>query len=287
MNAKIDKSPTIRRVHRSRRLFVGLLTVSACLAVGVSPAAAKQTRLFEESFGSAAKPTFAFANSIAVDPSSGDVLVIDAQAKTVSRFKADGTPDNFAALGSNVIDAKGGSSCASVPADCDRTPQNGFTFGPEPGEEQVAVDASGTATDGNIYVTQGPQSAGNLVDIFGEDGKYLGQLTAAGTEGFGDSGKFSPCGVAVDNEGHVYLGGGGDEKIYKFTPTGNPPVNGDASATFATTEPVCNLAAGVGLTGGSLFVNTFFSFKGNSLLKVDATSGVSQVLDPGEYRLVS
>jgi hypothetical protein len=288
MSAMVNK-PTLRLAHRGLRLAIGLLTMGAVLTMATVPASAKQTRLPEESFGSAAKPTFASANSIAVDTTRNSVLVIDSQAKTVSRFKADGSPDAFSALGSNVIDAKGGSSCASVPADCDRTPQNGFTFGAFGGEEQVAVDTSGTGTDGNIYVTQADQSAGNLVDIFGGDGKYLGQLTAAGTEGFGATGfPFSPCGVAVDGEGHVYLGGGYDQKIYKFTSTGNPPTNGDISGIFNTSDPVCSLAAGVGPTAGWLFVNSFAAFKGSSLRKVNATTGIpGYALDSREYRLVS
>ena len=74
----------------------------------------------------------------------------------------------------------------------------------------------------------------------------------------------------------MYLGGGYDKKIYRFTPTGTLPVNSDVSGVINTSDPVCSLAAGVGPTAGSLFVNTYFSFKGNSLLKVNATSGVTK-----------
>ena len=170
MSVMVNK-PTLRPAYRGWIFLAGLLTMVAVLAVAALPANAKQTRLFEESFGSVAKPTFVSANSVAGDTTRNSVLVIDSQAKTVSRFKADGTPDDFSALGGNVIDGKSGSSCVSVPTDCDRTPQNGFDFGPNAGDEQIAIDTSGTATDGNIYVTQGRQSAGNLVDVFGEDGK--------------------------------------------------------------------------------------------------------------------
>ena len=66
----------------------------------------------------------------------GDLLVIDASAKTISRFKPNGEADPFAALGSNVIDGMGsgsgpgsGGSCVPVSLECDETPQNGLAFG--------------------------------------------------------------------------------------------------------------------------------------------------------------
>ncbi|MGC1166408.1 MAG: hypothetical protein WA862_09885 [Solirubrobacterales bacterium] len=275
-----------------RRLMIAplpLLAILAFLALIATPASASKTHLFQENFGSVAQPSFSRANSLAVDRSTGDLLVIDAQAKTVSRFNPDGTPHNFSALGTNVIDAKGSGQCATVPADCDQTPQNGFSFGSFAGDQQVAVDNSGTATDGNIYVTQGKQAAGNLVDIFAADGKYLGQLTAAGATKFGTTGfPFSPCGVAVDSSGNLFVAAGYENKIYKFDPTANPPVNTDNTATFTVNERVCNLAAGAGPTAGSLFVNTFFTFKEHSVLKLDSTSGALQyIVDPGENTLVS
>lgn len=266
------------------------IVVLALLALTATPASAKKTHLFLDEFGSAAQPSFSSANSLAVDRSTGDLLVIDAQANTVSRFSPDGTPHNFSSLGTNVIDAKGGGNCATVTADCDQTPQNGFTFSTGAAAQQVAVDNSGTATDGDIYITQGLQAAGNLVDIFAADGKYLGQLTAAGATKFGTTGsfQFSPCGVAVDGTGNVYLAGGFDNKVYKFDPTANPPVNTDNTATFPTSENVCNLAAGAGPTAGSLFVSTFNTFKEHSVLKLDSTSGALQyIVDPGEDFLVS
>ena len=58
----------------------------------------------------------------------------------------------------------------------------------------MAVDNSGGATDGDIYVGQaraGSEEKG-LVDIFGEDGSFLGQLTESSEGEFHE-----PCGVAV------------------------------------------------------------------------------------------
>jgi hypothetical protein len=263
-----------------RKRFTVILAMASAVALLAAPVSyAKQTHLFIEDLGSAGEVSFGNANGLALE-GDGDLLVIDVNAKTVSRFNPDGTPDNFAALGTNVIDGKGGA---------DLTPQNGFTFDGHPGTQQVAVDNSGTVTDGNIYVTQGEQAAGNLIDTFSASGEYLGQLTAAGATKFGTSGfPLSPCGVAVDGAGNLFAAGGYENKIHKFDPTANPPVNGDHVATFATSEPVCNLAAGAGPNAGSLFANTFFTSQGNSLLRLNATSGALEyVADPGEDRLVA
>jgi hypothetical protein len=48
-------------------------------------------------FGSAAQPTFVDPAGMAVDQSTGDVLVIDNEAGTLSRFQEDGTASNFTA----------------------------------------------------------------------------------------------------------------------------------------------------------------------------------------------
>ncbi len=224
----------------SRRTgIVAAATLAALLCmVFVSSASAVPVRPFKEVFGSAAQPTFGSAGSIAVDYSTGDVLVVDSEAKTVTRYNPDGTPSDFSALGSNVIDAKegpGGKPCAEEPASCDQTPQNEFSFG-APGEVQIAVDNSGGATDGNIYVTQGNR---DLVDIFGSDGAYLGQLTETEGTAFGE-----PCGVAAGPDGAVYVGDYGEGEIHKFVPSGAAPTNADFTVSFDFPGSPCTVAAG-------------------------------------------
>lgn len=267
----------------NRTLTIVFVCLFAFLLVA-APASAAKTHVFLEPFGSAAQPIFGETYSLAVDQSNGDLLVMDSNKLTVSRYKSDGEPDPFAALGSNVIDAKrgvGGKPCTEEPSSCDQTPQNGFqVHGRFPEEEQIAIDESGTATNGDIYITQGYSSTGNLVDIFASDGKYLGQLTAAGGVGFGTTGSFpfSPCGAAVDAAGSLFLGGGYDDKIYKFVSQGaphNPLVNADIAETFNVGEHVCNLATGAGSTAGSLFANTS-SGHTFSVLKLSASGGARQ-----------
>ena len=268
---------------RASRIAIALGSLVALLALAASPAAAKKTHLLEGTFGSAAQPSFEAANALAVDQPTGDLFVVDSSAKTLSRFHSDGTPANFSALGTNVIDGKGAG---------DLTPQNGFTFGPS-GEQQIAIDNSGTATDGDIYLSQGLPEGGNLVDIFAASGEYLGQLTRAGASGplFGTTPglPFSPLGVTVDSAGNVYLGGGYDNKIYKFDPAANPVVNADFITAFTPVdEPIGNVAAGMGPSAGTLFANTFVTGEGESVLKLDSASGALKgVVDAGEDRLLS
>ncbi|HET8863883.1 MAG TPA: hypothetical protein VFM94_11620 [Solirubrobacterales bacterium] len=215
-------------------------------------AQAAKTREFKEVFGSASQPSFVQDNGLAVDPASGDLLVIDAGpgAKTISRFKPNGEADPFPALGSNVIDAKkgaGGQECIAEPSSCDQTPQNGFGFG-DANEVQISIAPPGSAasTAGNIYVSQ---AGARLVDIFASDGHYLGQLTKAGVVDFGE-----PCGVAVDQGGGIYVADFLANKVYKFAPSANPPLNTDVVGEFsALIEHPCTLAAGAGPTAGSIF----------------------------------
>jgi hypothetical protein len=96
-------------------LAAGLVTLAAALLFWCASAGAEVVHPFQEVFGSAAQPSFGSAGGLAVDESDGDVLVIDAVAATVSRWNPDGTPAEFSALGTNVIDGRdgsGGKPCA-------------------------------------------------------------------------------------------------------------------------------------------------------------------------------
>lgn len=248
------------------RRFAAAIAASAlfALAVNVAPAAAAETRVFLETFSSAAKPSFSGGISAAVDQSTGDVLVLEAGTAQISRYHSDGTPSNFSALGTNIIDGVGPGP--------DQTPENGLVF-ESAFYSQIAVDNSGTATDGNIYVTQNEYGGGlHLIDVFASNGEFLGQITGAGETGFGEGTlgqlTISPCGVAVDGSGRVYVAGWREDKIYKFDPTANPPTNGDYVTSLSTSAP-CGLAVGAGPTNGSLFVTEY----GGSVFKLDIASG--------------
>jgi hypothetical protein len=249
------------------------------LGFAAAPASAKKTHLFLEDFGSANQPLFgggtagAGVMAMAIDQSTGDLLVIDSGSQSVSRWNPDGTPASFSGLGTNVIDGKGTGECPAVPADCDQTPQNGLALSQQfafAGEAAIAVDNSGTVTDGNIYVTEGSSLASpHVVDIFSSSGKYLGRISGAGATEFAHDKYFAPGGVAVDPAGNLFVSTGYEEKIYKYDPSANPPVNADAVATFSGISLPLNIAAGVGPSSGSLFVNTYFG----GISKMDSTTG--------------
>jgi hypothetical protein len=242
------------KLFSSVRLLCALgfvVSVGFLLNAATSDAAFK----FKETFGSAAQPSFETPAALAVD-SAGDLLVVDLEAKTVSRFKSDGTADEFSALGTNVIDGLAGGA--------DETPQKGLSFGsnPSPRDFQIAVDNSGGPTDGDIYVTQREAS---LVDIFDEDGSYLGQLTASSEGPFGLT-----VGVTVDPAGAVYVSefniSSSKGAIHKF-------VNGINTANFPRPS-FGRLAAGIGPTAGFIFDTEF----GKTVAKLDSATGAQQYI---------
>jgi hypothetical protein len=249
------------------RLAIALIGSVAVLAALPGGASALPSHLFLGSFceptgiGSApCAPSFVEPEGLAVDQATGEVLVIDHGTGTVSRWHEDGTPSAFSALGTNVIDGLGGGD--------DLPGEEGLSFG-GPAEVQVAVDNSGGATDGNIYV---PQFAGeDVVDIFAADGSFLGQLTESSEGELGE-----PCGVAVDPSGNVYVGDFSGA-IHKYEPTASLPENADNSANFPFTAN-CTLAAGAGATAGSLFA---IHYQGE-VVKLDSTTGAEQyAVQPG------
>lgn len=238
--------------ERPRALRTAMLLASLCVlasAALLAPAAsfAVTSHTFLGEFGSASEPSFTEAQTLAVDQSTGDLLVFDSSAGTISRWHSDGTPSEFSALGSNVIDGS-------------ETP-SGSLEGLSPRESQIAVDNSSGPAAGDIYLTQ---SGSHVIDVFAEDGHYLGRLSEASGAPFGES-----CGVGVDGAGNVYVGDF-EGVVHKFTPSSSEPPEAWANpANFSMSTP-CTLAAGLGATEGSLFVDEYGS--GNNV-KLDSTSG--------------
>jgi IPT/TIG domain/PASTA domain/Divergent InlB B-repeat domain len=261
------------RATSIRTILLGLALVLAAFLLA-PPSAFALEHPFLETFGSASNPSFTEAEGMAVDQSSGDLLVIDGAANTVSRYNPDGTPAEFSALGTNVIDGLGTGD--EVPGG------GGLSFG-TPKEAQVAVDNSGGPTDGNIYVPQ--FGASEAVDIFAADGSYLGQLTEY-NEGIAAEGSAAllgePCGVAVDPSGNVYVGDF-SEAIHKYEPAANPPENADNGANFKFAGN-CTLAAGAGPTEGFIFPAHY----GGAVAKLDSTTGAEEYeVDPGPTATLS
>jgi hypothetical protein len=227
------------------------LVLVAFFAIVSSADAAHFQRPFKEVFGSAAHPEFEWSESVAVDNRTHDVYVGDYFAHSLYRFNADGTPAPFAALGTNAIDGAAGPNgkpCSEEPASCDQTPGNEVQFNGTY-NTQIAIDESNGATKGDIYVSQPNFEA---VDIFNEDGKYLGQLTGFGLAKY----HASPNGVTVTSTGTVYVAAGHNIYRYEPKPGENPVVNADevGEPLTAPVESYFNLALGGGPTAGTLFV---------------------------------
>jgi DNA-binding beta-propeller fold protein YncE len=223
--------------HRSgltaKLVAAALLVVAAFLLIPGGASAADYVSLGD--FGSVTQPTFTGAASMAVDQSTGDLYVLNLEepnsgaehAGTLYRFKLNGEPDDFSALSSNVIENVG---CITG-------------FGVQ--EAQIAIDNSGTATEGRIYVTD---LCNGVIDVFLPTGAFLEQLTESSDGPFAE-----PCGVAVDPSGHVWVGDF-SQGVYKF---GSPPVDGTTELHISPAEASCNVAAGAGASSGHVFVAGF------------------------------
>ena len=208
----------------------------------------------------------------------------DGEPVQVTRWNADGTPSAFSALGSNAIDGKG-------PGE-DQTPENNLDGGPEsaPSAAYVAIDESGTASDGDIYVARGGK---HVLDTFAASGKYLGQLTGfkEGPSAEGPPKLFSAdptnaiCGVTVDEAGDLYLGETtvSDSQailsIHKYHSSANPVANADNIANFAVSSlntTSCDLAAGAGPSAGYVFSSGSESGESPGVFKLNASTGAEQ-----------
>jgi hypothetical protein len=253
-----------KRIAASSRrngAVTALAALAALIVLAVaSPAQAAQTYGFLGAFceptgldTSPCEPSFDVPAGMAVDPSNvdpsnGDVLVIDLEDQTLSRWHEDGTPANFSALSGNVIDGHAGGA--------DETPQEEIllTEAEAAAEVQVAVAPPGAigGTEGDIYVTD---AYNGVIDVFDSSGEYLGQ------ESFG-----FPCGVAVDPAGNVYVGSfEAEEGVYKLVPSAPATFTESPNSPFEASTP-CQVAAGAGPTAGFVFATAY----GGPIAKIDS-----------------
>jgi len=207
------KAPSAQSTARSLLLSFCLMLVAA-LAFGASPALGAQGRPYTGvSFGPdgvGGTESFESVQSLAVDPTNGDLYVYDGDGGKIYKFNSAGAPVPFAATGSNAISNLG--------------------FGENRGEFEIALAPAGSpgGTAGDIYVASG----GLGVRVFSSAGAELGEIWLGGGN----------CGVATDSAGNVYAGVGG-RTIRRFTPTANPPLEKDKSGTATLNKNICNIAA--------------------------------------------
>ena len=254
-HSRAARTASFERGGSRRAISLALVSLVALLAlVFASSASALTQRPFKEVFGSAAQPAVE-GTKVTIDRRTGDVLVEQQEEGTIMRFKANGEPAPFAALGTNVIDGKeeAGKPCSEEPASCDKTPQDGLTFDGAGYQVfgQIAVDESNGPTAGNIYVIDRDANL-QQVYIFSAEGSYLGVIT-----GPTDEEPFPHVkGLAVNQAGELYVSAEGEVSyIEKYRPTENPPVNTDAVSRMKAPSDylTANLALGSGPTAGKLF----------------------------------
>jgi hypothetical protein len=158
------------------------------LAALLGPASAGQAALVHELDGYFGGGTLAVPEALAVDQTSGDVYVLEHGNGCVSRFHGERggpealEPHDFPATGTNQV--------------C------GFEFREEPSNAQIAIDNSGTSTEGTFYVNS-PATNGGFggTKSYDVDGNFLTELTPFSSDG----GLVYVCGVTTDADGNVYV----------------------------------------------------------------------------------
>jgi hypothetical protein len=183
--------------------------------------------------------TSAGINAVAVDYASGDVYVADDGAQAIDRFDSEGRAKDYPA------GPAAGSSSLYGP----KNKQEPFNSGNQSFWDlfsDLAVDNSagsggpGEGEQGRLYVS----GDGGPIDAFRPNGEYLWSLAVPGA-----------CGIAVDGAGHLWVGGGPQEKALEFDTTGPGPASDTPIREIPVTvgnQMPCGL--GVDRGGASLYV---------------------------------
>ncbi|MGN6189912.1 MAG: fibronectin type III domain-containing protein [Conexibacter sp.] len=217
-------------------------------------AATITTHPFVSSFDGTGSTAGSFSNlgRVAVHDATGDIFVIDANSSAVDKFDSTGTPQAF-----STAELPPGTTSLTG----SNTPDLSFSLF---GDSDLAVDNSGTASDGNIYVDSEPSGA---VYAFDTTGSYLYKLT-----GFGDA-----CGVAVDPSGNVWVSDYIAQTVTQFTSAG--VATGTSVDTSAQGRP-CHIAFD---SNDNLYVSTY----SGPVEKYDSSGAHVAQIDPGSSNAVA
>ncbi len=269
--------PLVRAAARKAAARTSLLlSASAFLCVLLCSSSARagtvsndRPLLFSFNGADSSVGVFTYPSGIAVDEENGDVYVVNLAGhgkgegpeqeparRAVCKFDAEGKAQNFSTTGKSCL-AGGDTSL-------------GHAFGVEGFFEEgaffsgVAVDNSGGSggagegEQGRLYVSE----EGGPIHAFTPSGEFLWTL---------GTGQAQPCGIAVDGEGHLWVGngdaeGGAREKVLEFASSGSPPAKiGEFNLTHGELRRACSLAVsdsgeGVYLGGPSSFGTSFTFF---------------------------
>ena len=190
--------------------------------------------------------------ALAVNDSTGDIYVEEANKEIIERFTKSGVPDPFtegASAGTNELLKSNGES-----------PLNGLAPYYSAPEEQIAVDNHpGSPIQGAVYVT----NSGSPVNVFSADGAQLGAIEIP-----------SACGVSVEkSSGDVYIGARGARlwKLHLISAT--LPLS---SANYEVTEINTEGGSSVGpcLTAADSVGNVYTVNCGNCLPEGNPTNAL-------------
>ncbi|MGH2974084.1 MAG: hypothetical protein ACRDLL_04350 [Solirubrobacterales bacterium] len=193
---------------------------------------------------------------IAVGQSSGSIYAIDNRntGAVIDKFDSSGVAQDFSALGSSSLSGE------------DVTAPDGpvsFSLG---GDSDIAVDNSGTATDGRIYVDEEQGANPNTVFAFAPDGTYLHKIALGG----GDA-----CGVAVDSGGNVWVANYTGQQLIEFDSSGAP-----TGTTISTQGSPCHFTIG---DSDNFYVARY----GQSLDQYDSSGAFQRTVDTSATQAVA
>ena len=163
-------------------------------------------------------------NGVVVDPSSGDVYVVDGGNSRVQELGPEVTPSFLAAWGWDVNE--GGANAFEICTQATGCQEGTSGSGAgELGYDENGEEATGVAVDPanhDVYVTD---SHNNRVEYFEAGGKYLHQFNGAEIDGVAaatpaPAALSFPLGIAVDAAGQVYVEDSGHDLIDRFSATG-------------------------------------------------------------------
>lgn len=237
----------IPRRPRLSGLLLVLALASGAVALFVTPALAAQVRTQISTFDGSGSDAGAFGTlaRVAIHQATGTVYAIDASSSVVDKFDASGAAQDFSALSTSSLD---GSHVTG--------PDGPVTFGLA-ADSDLAVDNSGTATDGRLYVLE---ESGATAFAFNADGTYIRKITLPGAD---------TCGIAVDSGGHVWISDYNSSSVIEYDASG--VATGTTIDTSAWGSP-CHSAFD---SNDNLYVALF----GGLLLKYDSSGAFQNVID--------
>ena len=242
-------------LRRHLRLVAPLLVLTAAAATPAS-AGANSVHLYETTWN---MPAGSHPTAQAVDK-DGNLYVFNQGDLTVTRYDSNGNPAPFPALGTNVIDGKGGNNCPATPTDCDRVPLGKFIPIGSCGAGcthplTLAVDSSDGPASGYIYVENAGNGVGGTeklpypnasTEVFAPSGEFVGQLRTNSDNPWHIGN--NPASINVDGEGNVYLKHGRFNYVAildKFTPIDGTPEHDVFAGQIRNTHEPSEMQGGI------------------------------------------